>query len=52
VGAEVLGALKMSVLMMMMKMMIIIIIIWVLAPCRFVGRCHRFGETYYLHLLG
>jgi hypothetical protein len=24
--------------------------LWVLAPCRLVGRCHRFGETYCLHL--
>jgi hypothetical protein len=23
---------------------------WVLAPYRIVGRCQRFGETYYLHL--
>jgi hypothetical protein len=25
---------------------------WVLAPCRLVGRCQRFGETYCLHLQG
>jgi hypothetical protein len=23
---------------------------WVLAPCRLVGRCQRFGETYCFHL--
>jgi hypothetical protein len=22
---------------------------WVLRPCKLVGRCHRFGETYCLH---
>jgi hypothetical protein len=25
---------------------------WVLVPCRLVGRCQRFGETYCLHLQG
>jgi hypothetical protein len=25
-------------------------IFWGLAPCTLVGRCQRFGETYYLHL--
>jgi hypothetical protein len=27
-------------------------IFWVLAPCRLVGRCQRFGGTYCLHLQG
>jgi hypothetical protein len=25
---------------------------WVLSPCRIVGRCQRFEETYRLHLQG
>jgi hypothetical protein len=25
---------------------------WVSVPCRFVGRCQRFGEIYCLHLQG
>jgi low affinity Fe/Cu permease len=30
-----------------MRMMIFF---WILAPFRLVGRCQRFGETYYLYL--
>jgi hypothetical protein len=29
-----------------------IMFFWVLAPCRLVGRCQRFGETCCLHLQG
>jgi hypothetical protein len=25
---------------------------WIMAPCRLVGRCRSFGETYCLHLHG
>jgi hypothetical protein len=31
---------------------LIMMMFWVLAPCRLVGRCQRFGETYCLHLQG
>jgi hypothetical protein len=30
----------------------IMLFFWVLAPCRLVGRCHRFGETYCIHFQG
>jgi hypothetical protein len=28
----------------------IMLFMWVLAPCKLVGRCQRFGETCCLHL--
>jgi hypothetical protein len=31
---------------------IITFILWILAMCRFVGRCQHFAETYYQHLQG
>jgi hypothetical protein len=31
-------------------MMTMMMFFWVLEPCRLVGRCQHFGETYCLHL--
>jgi hypothetical protein len=34
------------------RMILLVLFLWDLAPCRLVGRCQRFGETYCLHLQG
>jgi hypothetical protein len=31
---------------------LMMMLFWVLAPCRIVGRCESFGETYCLHFQG
>jgi hypothetical protein len=33
-------------------LVLMMLLLWVVTPCRLVGRCQRFGETYCLHLQG